>query len=139
MKKILLTFANIFGIPHNSKYVKKYLNKANMRSGIFMSAIIVILEIWLVIRQFHKYIIPQLQGGAQFFQSVFTNTSNFWLLMSFGVAMFFYCLYYIDERKRKWLFWSSIIASLVSITFVGFLPFEFYYKSIKFTSVRNNI
>ena len=139
MKKILLTFANIFGIPHNSKYVKKYLNKANMRSGIFMSAIIVILEIWLVIRQFHKYIIPQLQGGAQFFQSVFTNTSNFWLLMSFGVAMFFYCIYYTDERKRKWVFWTAIGGAIASIIFVCFIPFEFHYNSIKFTNIRNDI
>ncbi len=139
MKNVLLKVADFLGFKRSSRYVKNYIHKANMRSGIFMSAVIFILEVWLVIRQLQKYIIPQLQQGEQFFKAFFTNTSYFWLLMSFGVAMFFYCLYYIDERKRKWLFWASIIASIVSITVVCFLPFEFYYKSIKFTSVRNNI
>ena len=43
MKKFWKTFAGIFGLNKNSKYVKNYLNEANMRSGIFMSAIIVVL------------------------------------------------------------------------------------------------
>ena len=138
-KKILDRIRDIFGFKHNSKYVKNYLNAANMRSGVFMSAVIFVLEVWLVIRQFHKYIIPQLKSGVPFFQSVFTNTSNFWLLMSFGLAMFFYCIYYMDEKKRRWVFWTAIGASLASIVFCALLPFEFKYQSIKFTNIKNNI
>ena len=48
----------IFGLHSNSKYVRDYLNEANVRSGVFMSVIIFILEIWLLIRQTDKYIIP---------------------------------------------------------------------------------
>ena len=132
MKNILLKIADFLGFKKSSPYVKNYLNKANMRSGIFMSAVIFILEVWLVIRQADKYIIPALKAGNPFFQTVFTNTSNFWLLMSFGLAMVFYCIYYVDERKRKWLFWASIIASIASIVFVCFLPFEFKYGAINF-------
>lgn len=141
VKTIFAKVADFLGFKKSSPYVKNYINKANMRSGIFMSAVIFVLEAWLVIRQSHKYIIPQLQQGGEFFKTFFTNTSYFWLLMSFGVAMFFYCIYYVDERKRNWLFWTSIIASIVSIVFVGFLPFEFVYKSIKLThdGIRNNI
>ena len=138
-KNVLLKVADFLGFKKSSRYVKNYIHRANMRSGIFMSAVIFILEIWLVIRQAHKYIAPALKAGNPFFQTVFTNTSYFWLLMFFGFAMFFYCIYYVDERKRKWLFWASIIAAIVSLTFVAFLPFEFYYKSIKFTNIRNNI
>ena len=138
-KKVLDRARDIFGFKHNSKYVKNYLNSANMRSGVFMSAVIFVLEIWLVIRQFDKYIIPQLQAGQPFFKSVFTNTSNFWLLMSFGLAMMFYCIYYMDEKKRKWVFWAAIGASIASLVFVALMPFEFIYSSIKFTNIRNDI
>ena len=54
-------FLNIFGIRKQSKYVKNYLNEANMRSAIFMSFVIFVLEVWLVIRQTRKYIIPTMQ------------------------------------------------------------------------------
>ena len=138
-KKVLDKTRDIFGFKHNSKYVKNYLNTANMRSGIFMSAVIFVLEMWLIIRQFQKYIAPQLQQGQPFFKSVFTNTSNFWLLMSFGFAMLFYCIYYMDEKKRKWVFWTAIGASIASLVFVALMPFEFIYSSIKFNNIRNNI
>ena len=59
LKKIGNWFLDLFGIRRSSKYVKGYLNETNMRSGIYMSAIIVILEIWLIIRQHTKYIIPK--------------------------------------------------------------------------------
>ena len=71
----------IFGFHHNSKYVSDYLNDANMRSSIFMSSIIVVLETWLLIRQTEKYIIPTMtnpENTKSLFQVVFTNTSNFW-------------------------------------------------------------
>ena len=94
-------FRDIFGLHRNSKYVKNYLNHANMRSGIFMSAIIVILEIWLVIRQTNKYVIDAIKGGTPFFQAVFTNLWTYFLLLSLGVAMMVYCIQYVSGKKSK--------------------------------------
>ena len=51
LKKIGNWFVHLFGFNKNSKYVSSYLNTANMRSGIYMSAVIVVLEIWMIIRQ----------------------------------------------------------------------------------------
>ena len=48
-------FLDLFGFRRNSKYVKKYFNEANMRSTIYMSFVIIVLEIWLVIRNTNKY------------------------------------------------------------------------------------
>ena len=88
IKAFLLKAADMFGFKKSSKYVSRYLHKANMRSGIFMSAIIFILECWLIIRQLDKYIIPDLKKGYPFFSTVFSNTSYFWVLMFFGVSSF---------------------------------------------------
>ena len=81
----------IFGLHSNSKYVRDYLNDANVRSGVFMSAIIFVLEVWLLIRQTDKYIIPTMTDPSNtnsLFKVVFLNTSNFWLLLSFAVTMY---------------------------------------------------
>ena len=95
LSKIWNGFLNIFGLRKNSKYVKGYLNEANMRSAVFMSFVIFVLEVWLVIRQTRKYIIPTMQdpnNTYSFFRVVFSNTSLYFLMMFFGIAMFVYSL-----------------------------------------------
>ena len=102
MKRFFRRIGEFLGLPRNSRYVKDYLNEANVRSGVFMSGIIVALEIWLVFRQWNKYIAanwnsPKFPHGN--FQLVFAYTSQFWLLMFFGAAMFCYCLMFLKDNK----------------------------------------
>ena len=128
-------FLNIFGIRKNSKYVKDYLNEANMKSGVFMAFIIFVLEIWLVIRQTNKYIIPTLndpKNTYSFFRVVFTNTSLYFLMMFFGVAMFAYSLLYSSKKKSKAKMIVPIVAAGISLVIFCLLPLEFKYKSINF-------
>lgn len=138
MKKFWKRFADIFGLSRNSKYVREFLNDANMRSGIFMSAVIIILEVWLIIRQTDKYIIDQVSKNIDayqygFFQILFIYTSNFWLLMSFGAAMLFYCVgYKKDKRVFDILCW---VFAGISLSLVALMPFEFIFSSKPITGV----
>ena len=142
LSKIWNGFLNIFGLRKKSKYVKNYLNEANMRSAIFMSTVIFVLEIWLILRQTQKYIIPTLTNPANTaspFQVIFQNTSNFFLLMSMGFAMFIYSVMYVSKTKSvKKLVWVIIFAAF-SLMICALLPLEFYYKSIKFNTEVNTI
>ena len=142
LSKIWNGFLNIFGLRKHSRYVKNYLNEANMKSAIFMSTVIFVLEIWLILRQTHKYIVPTLMNPANTaspFQVIFQNTSNFFLLMSMGFAMFIYSVMYVSKTKSvKKLVWVIIFAAF-SLMICALLPLEFYYKSIKFTSEVNTI
>ena len=142
LSKIWNGFLNIFGLRKKSKYVKNYLNEANMRSAIFMSSVIFVLEIWLILRQTQKYIIPTLANPANTlspFQVIFQNTSNFFILMSMGFAMFIYSLQYVSKvRSLKRMVWAIVFAGF-SLCICALMPLEFYYKSIKFTSEVNTI
>ena len=133
--KIWNGFLNIFGIRKNSEYVKNYLNEANMKSGVFMAFVIFVLEIWLVIRQTRKYIIPTMQNPENtysFFRVVFTNTSLYFLMMFFGAAMFAYSLLYSSKKKSKAKMIVPIVAAGISLVIFCLLPFEFRYGSINF-------
>ena len=127
MKKVWDYFKGIFGIPHNSKYVKNYLDDANMRSGIYMSAVIVLLEIWLLIRQVCTYTIPKVVNeGKPLFITAFKSTQSYWLLMSVGMIMLWYCLLYIaKEHNKSRMALGTLIAISVGLTFVALMPFEF--------------
>ena len=133
LSKLWNGFLDIFGIRKNSKYVKSYLNEANMKSGIFMAFVIFVLEIWLVIRQTRKYIIPTLaspDNTASWFQVVFQNTSLYFLMMFFGAAMFAYSLLYSSKRQSKAKMIVPIVAAGISLVIFCLLPLEFKYKSI---------
>ena len=136
-------FREIFGLKRNDKYVRNYLNEANMRSGVFMAAIIFALEMWLLVRQTNKYILPSLSGVNDFpgfFELVFKNTSNFWIMLSFGAAMMIYCAQYLGNKSSKGKMITTIVFASLSLAFVAMLPFEFIFNSIAFgKSTRGDI
>ena len=137
LKKFWDKVRDLFGLRVNSKYVKGYLNDANMRSGIFMAAVIVALELWLVFRQTGKYVIPALAEGSDLFQTIFQNLWTYFLLMSLGVAMMVYCWQYLSLKRSKAKLIVSIVFAGISLILCCFMPFEFIFKSIKFTSEIN--
>ena len=54
MKKVLSFLSNVFGFNKLSKHENTYLHESNIRTGIYMATIIVILEIWIILRQYKK-------------------------------------------------------------------------------------
>ena len=134
LKRFWNGFLDLFGLRKNSRYVRNYLDEANMRSGIFMSAVIVILEVWLVFRQTDKYVIASINAGTPTFQAVFTNLWTYFLLLSFGAAMFFYCGNYVSKKRKKLVTILTVVFASISLVFCCFMPYEFQFGGIKFTS-----
>lgn len=95
-----------------------------MRSGIYLAAVVVILETWLIIRQHNKYIIPQVQGGQTYFESSFRSTSLFWLLLTMSLTMVVYCIYYLSKKKSKKSLAAVLILSTIGLGLCFLLPLE---------------
>ena len=115
LKTMWQKLRNVFGLHRNSKYVANYLNDANMRSGVFMSAVIIVLETWLIIRQTHKYVIPRWNNASYAYgpgQVMFMFWFNYVLLLFFGLSMLIYCLNYKKMSTKKRL--------IISLAFAGF-------------------
>ena len=132
MKTALHKVADFLGFKKNSEYVNSYIHKANIRSGIFMAAIVVILEIWLVIRQHQKYIINDVANkGRGYFSSLFYRTSLFWLLTVMALSMLLYCIYYLSKNhKNKHFVNAIIIISGIGFVLCCLLPLEWQtYKA----------
>ncbi len=127
LKKIGRWFANLFGFNKNSNYVSSYLNAANMRSGIYMAAIIIVIEIWMIIRQSVERVKPILDTkGGDFFTVFYGQTSNFWLFLFLGLSMLAYCIYTVDKHANLK---KTIV--VCSFAFIGLLLFCFIdYKNV---------
>ena len=50
MKKVLKWLSDGLGFEKQSKYVNEYFFRANMRASIYMSVVVIVLEIWMIIR-----------------------------------------------------------------------------------------
>jgi len=135
--QILLEF---FGFKRNSKYVRHYLNESNLRSGMLMAVVIVALEIWLICRQHEKYIIPAVQSGTNYFTSLFDNTSNFWLFLLAGVAMFAFCFTALKKphNTKSRLVWL-LIASGLLFAYCGLAFREPYREWTTTKNIANNV
>lgn len=117
--------AGFLGFKRNSPYVNAYIHRANIRSGVFMAAVVFILEVWLIIRQHNKYIIKLTNKDGSYLWHLFDFTSLFWLQLFMGLAMFLYCLYYLshNHKNKKFLF-AVIISAGIDVVLCCLLPLE---------------
>ena len=130
--KIWNGFLNIFGLRKSSKYVKGYLNEANMRSAIYMSSVIFVLEIWLVIRQTDKYVLDRLNNAAYEygpFQVFYSFTSIYFLLMFFGITMLFYSLFYLSKKSKSRTFLLTLIFAGITLVLCFLFPLEIIFTN----------
>ncbi len=137
-KKLGRSLAHAFGFNKNSKYVSNYLNDANLRSGAYMSIVIVALEIFVIIRQIHdKLYVP---NKPFTFDNLYKYTNGFWLMLGIGLAMTIFCLTYKNMKmsNKKVLIVNSVFASVVfAFSFFVIKVFKMFPASYTWDSVKS--
>lgn len=131
MKKVLSFVSHLFGFNKLTKYENDYLHDSNIRSSVYMSSIVIILELWMIIRQFHKNIIPALKAGDAFTKAMFTGTylSIFILILLTSLTVVLFCLFYSREKViTKTQFIVQTTLSSICSLYSFFIFFEYFRK-----------
>lgn len=140
--KFLELLKYLFGFKNNEKPVRNYLYDSNVKSGIFMSAVVVMLEIWLIIRQIVKYVAPGMGTAEDGFAWIFQNISVFLLFFFAGIAMFLFCFSYAYNNKitQQNRFIVNLIASgvLGLYSLISLFPLCYTTKMYIWNSVSNS-
>ena len=98
------------GFEKQSRYVHDYFYMTNMRASIYMSIVVIVLEIWMIIRMTMQIINYNLQSNfAHYFEKYY---SNYLVLLASGVLMLFFAVRYIKVKTKdraigyiiKWVF-----------------------------------
>jgi len=98
------------GIDKQSKYVKNYFYATNMKSCIYMSCIIIVLEIWMIIRLTYTIYKNNLTADlGLYFEKYY---SNYFLLLGAGAVMLVFAMRFTKGKKDskligialKWIF-----------------------------------
>ena len=115
---------DMLGFRKNTKYVRTYLNDVNVKSSIYMSFIIVAIEIWMIFRQIFKYIAPnwnEYEGFSGKFNLIFTYTSLYYLFIMCSVAMFMFSLFYVKKINTKKSFITNILLGSLCVLWIFLL------------------
>ena len=98
------------GFDKQSRYVHDYFYMTNMRASIYMSIVVIVLEIWMIIRMTIQIFHYNLQSKfAHYFEKYY---ANYFVLLASGVLMLIFAVRYIKGKTKdravgyviKWVF-----------------------------------
>ena len=140
MRKALHFISHILGFEKLSKYERDYLHDANIRSSIYMGVIVMVLEIWMLVRQTYSKIIPKYQAGGDLFDLIVKYTTKYWLFLLIGLGIMLFCSFQKDKKLSKGRFWALIIVGSACILYTSVLSLEsFTQESSSVTPVMAGI
>ncbi len=125
MQKFFRFIARILGFEKLSKYERDYLHAANIRSCSYMGFIVVLLELWMLVRQTQTKILPKYEAGEALFGLLVKYTSKYWLFLLIGVGLMLFCLFYQrDKRLSKGRFIALVTAGAACMLYTSVLSLE---------------
>lgn len=125
MKRVTSFLSHIFGFERLSKYERDYLHDANIRSCSYMGFIVVLIELWMLIRQTYSKIIPKYQAGGDLFELFVKYTSKYWLFMLIGLGLMLFCLFYKRNRRlSKGQFTALLAVGVACMAYTAMLRLE---------------
>ena len=101
-----------FGAEKLTKYESDYLHDTNMRTSIYMSSVVVVLEIWMIIRFIVKYSIPR---GYSLAESM-SGMKHFFILLGTGLFLLIFAVYYTLARKKPRRLGNFMIVAFAAIS-----------------------
>lgn len=98
------------GFCNYPAYIEDRLKEADVRSALFLSAIVAAVEIGMIIRYFFLYVYREekLKTAAEFFH----YTSAFWLMFLGSGILFLYSLMYLRRKLTRLKKYSKLIIFL---------------------------
>ena len=111
-KGLLQLLARGLGFYKHSPYVKEHLREANARSAIFMSIVMILLEVIMIVRYVIKWVIidPKCDSIGEFFQ----YTGRYWELLLAAVFMLIFSFLFVRGRIKRFRVICDIFVSMFS-------------------------
>ena len=128
MRKALHFISHTLGFERLSKYERDYLHDANIRSSIYMGVIVMLLEIWMLIRQTVSKIIPKYLAGGDLLALLIKYTTKYWLFLLVGLGIMLFCSFQKDKKLSKGRFWALTIVGSACVLYTSVLSLESFTK-----------
>ena len=133
-KKLLTTLKHFFGLEKRSEYVKNYFNSSNIRSSIYVSSVVIILELFMIVNTTIRQFSDETRRTVQWFT---THMLCYAILFLAALALFIYSVRNIKNKNSNPKVWEVLkyIFSLTAIIFGIYISFLDYKKGEQFITL----
>lgn len=124
----------ILGIENFTKYTREYFDKSNIRSSLYVSSVVIILELWMIISTLFFQFFGDLNRSKHW---LITHIGCYALLLISAGILFSYSLLHYKRIVKNHKIWLSIrfIFSVVAIGFGIYISFIDYLKGEQFITL----
>ena len=124
----------ILGLETFTKYTREYFDRSNIRSSLYVSSVVIILELWMII----STIVLQYLGNLNRTKSWFiTHIGSYTLLLISAVILFIYSLLHYKKIVKNHKIWLTIrfVFSIIAIGFGIYISYTDYLKGEQFITL----
>ena len=122
------------GIEKFTKYTREYFDKSNIRSSLYVSSVVIILELWMIISTLCLQFLGELNRSKYW---LFTHIGSYVLLLISSCILFAFSLFHYKKNIQNHKSWLAIrfIFSLVAIGFGIYISYTDYLKGEQFITL----
>lgn len=127
-----------FGLEKYTNYVEKYLNRSNAKSAIYLSIVIISLEIFMI----SSVLVSHFTGSSVRTQQwLISHISSYIVLLISGIMMLGYSIYFFRAKKVNLQIGKSIYIffSIVCIIFGIHISYLDYIKGEQFITLMTMV
>ena len=122
------------GIGKRTPYVNEYFDKSNIRSSIYVSSVVILLEVFMIANITFRQFSEETRRSTQWF---ITHISCFVILLLAAVVLLIYSLRHIKKLSSNRNLWNVLkyIFSIISIIFGIYISYLDYKKGEQFITL----
>ncbi len=123
-----------FGIGKHSDYLNKFFDEANIRSSIYVTSVIIVLELFMIGNILFRQLSEETRRSLQW---LITHLACYSVLLASSLALFIYSVIHIKKKtynRKTWEFLKYVF-SIVAIVFGIYISFMDYQKGEQFITL----
>lgn len=122
------------GLENFTRYTREYFDKSNIKSSLYVSSVVIILEIWMIISTLFFQYFGDLNRSKHW---MITHIGSYTLLLIAALNLFIYSLLYYKKHYNNHKIWLAIrfIFSITAIVFGIYISYTDYLKGEQFITL----
>ena len=125
---------DFFGIGKHSDYLNKFFDEANIKSSIYVTSVIIVLELFMIGNVLFRQLSEETRRSLQW---LVTHLACYTVLLASSLALFIYSVVHIKKKtynRKTWEFLKYVF-SIVAIVFGIYISFMDYQKGEQFITL----
>ena len=122
------------GIEKFTKYTTDFFDRSNIRSSLYVSSVVVLLEIWMIVSTIFFQIFGDLGRSKQW---LITHLACYVLLLLSALVLLIYSLLHLKKIVKNHAIWKSIrlVFSFIALGFGIYISYLDYLKGEQFITL----